>query len=193
MRVMAVTKMVSIERILPILQEKNITLIGESRWQEAKLKLPQLPKHIEKHFIGHLQSNKAKEVVAAFDCVETVDSLKLAQALNQAAGQCKKVLAIFVQVNISRDPAKYGFLPEQLDAVVPELRILPHLQLDGLMTITAQQPEALVRADFKAMKQLQEKFQLRELSMGMSSDWEVAAAEGATIVRLGSALFGPRI
>lgn len=189
---MAVTKTVPLERIVTILQEKNITLIGESRWQEAKEKLPQLPADIEKHFIGHLQTNKAAEVTGAFDCIESVDSVKLAKAINDVANQTKKIMPIFLQVNISRDPAKHGFMPEELTEVIPLIQTLPHVRLDGLMTITARADEDQVRADFRKMKQLQQQFHLTELSMGMSNGWQIAAAEGATIVRLGSALFGSR-
>lgn len=192
MRIMAVTKNVLLERILTVLQEENINLIGESRWQEAKEKLPRLPTAIEKHFIGHLQTNKVGEVTRAFDCIESVDSVKLAKAVNDAASQAKKTMPIFLQVNISRDPAKHGFMPEGLGQAISLIRALPHVSLDGLMTITARAAAAQVRADFRKMKQLQQQFQLAELSMGMSSDWQIAAEEGATIVRLGSALFGPR-
>lgn len=190
---MAVTKTVPIERILPVLAEKNITLIGESRWQEAKDKLPFLPVGIEKHFIGHLQTNKVKEVVAAFDAIETMDRDKVLLAVALEAQKQGKVLPIFLQVNVSNDPAKFGFQLAELDTAVSKVSSLPSLQLVGLMTITAQESKTAVRADFKTMKQLQAKFKLPELSMGMSSDWQIAAEEGATIVRLGSALFGKRI
>ncbi len=192
-RIMAVTKHHSMSQILPIISQKNITLIGESRWQEAKEKLPLFPAGIEKHFIGHLQSNKAKEVVAAFDAVESVDSLKLAEALNQTAQLYGKVLPIFLQVNISNDPAKYGFIPEALPDAVAAIQRMLSLRLVGLMTITAKQSDEDTRQDFKRMKQLQLQFSLPELSMGMSSDWQIAIEEGATIVRLGTALFGERL
>ncbi|EKD76262.1 MAG: hypothetical protein ACD_43C00171G0001 [uncultured bacterium] len=190
---MAVTKTVSIERILKVLQEQSITLIGESRWQEAKEKIAHLPSGIEKHFIGHLQTNKAAEVVAAFDCIETVDSIKLARVINHAAAALNKTMPIFLQVNISDDQAKYGFVPKELEQVVATVKAMPNIRLDGFMTITAQQDKEITRSDFTCMKILQQKFDLKELSMGMSADWKIAAAEGATIVRLGTALFGARI
>lgn len=187
-RIMAVTKNVSVERILPILSARSITLIGENRWQEAKAKLPQLPATIEKHFIGHLQTNKVREVTEAFDCIETVDSVRLAKAID-AVG---KVLPIMLQVNVSGDPAKYGFHPSELAGVIDQIKRLKHVRLAGLMTITARQSLEQTRQDFKIMKLLQQQFDLEQLSMGMSADWEIAIEEGATIVRLGSALFGER-
>lgn len=190
---MAVTKTVPIERILPVLAEQKITLIGESRWQEAKDKLAQYPVGIEKHFIGHLQTNKVKEVVTAFDAIETIDSDRLLLAMAVEAQKQGKVLPIFLQVNVSNDPAKHGFLPEELTAVIEQLKQFEQLELLGLMTITAQQSKEKTRQDFKTMKKLQTRFGLKELSMGMSADWEIAAEEGATIVRLGSALFGQRL
>jgi pyridoxal phosphate enzyme (YggS family) len=192
MRIMAVTKTIPVERILPILRERGITLVGESRWQEAKTKLPLLPADVEKHFIGHLQTNKAAEVVQAFDCIETVDSVKLAEAISTAAKHSKKIMSIFLQVNISNDPAKHGFTVTTLDGAVSTVRALSHVRLDGLMTITAKQSKAATRSDFRTMKTLQQQFSLPELSMGMSADWKIAEAEGSTIVRLGTALFGRR-
>ncbi len=190
---MAVTKTVPIEKILPVLAEQKITLIGESRWQEAKDKLPHLPASIEKHFIGHLQSNKAKEVVAAFDAIETIDSERLLLIVATEAHRQGKVMPIFLQVNVSGDPAKFGFSPDrQLAEAISKARTLPSIKLVGLMTITAKESEAAVRADYKFIKQLQQQYELTELSMGMSGDWQIAAEEGATIVRLGQALFGER-
>lgn len=189
---MAVTKGVPTERILPVLQQRHITLIGESRWQEAQTKLPLLPAGIEKHFIGHLQRNKAAEVVRAFDCIETIDSLPLARAVNQAAIKLNKTMPIFLQANISQDAAKHGFLPNQLATVIEQLEQFQHLELLGLMTITARQSLEQTRTDFRTLKQLQQQCGLPELSMGMSNDWQIAVEEGATIVRLGTALFGAR-
>ena len=186
---MAVTKTVPVERILRVLGEHNIQLIGENRWQEAKSKLPSLPPGTEKHFIGHLQTNKVKEVVEAFDCIETVDSLKLAKAINAI----NKPADVFLQVNVSQDPAKHGFLPNELEAALSQIQLLKNLNVTGLMTITAKQTKDQTRQDFRMMKQLQTKLGLQELSMGMSDDWQIAVEEGATIVRLGSALFGQRI
>lgn len=192
MRIMAVTKTVPIERILPVLADQHISLIGESRWQEAKDKVLLLPPGIEKHFIGHLQTNKVKDVVAAFDAIETIDSAKLLQTVSTVASEQGKTTLIFLQVNISNDPAKYGFKLEDLEEAVTLARSLPGIGLVGLMTITAKQSPEQTRANFRQMKQLQLQYQLPELSMGMSDDWKIAEEEGATIVRLGTALFGER-
>ena len=191
-RVLAVTKNIPIEHILPVLRGQNINLIGESRWQEAKEKLQLLPTGVEKHFIGHLQTNKVPEVVEHFDYIESVDSLSLAKAVAIAAAKIGKTMPIFLQVNISHDPAKYGFLPEQLQSTVEQIEQFEHLELVGLMAITAKQDKKKTRHDFAEMKKLQIQFGLRELSMGMSDDWQIAVEEGATIVRLGTALFGER-
>lgn len=188
--IMAVTKGVSVNKILPILKKESITLIGESRWQEAKEKIHLLPKNIEKHFIGHLQTNKAQEVTEHFDCIESVDSLKLAKAINTAAVKQNKIMPIFLQVNISNDVHKYGISVSEINSVVHSITELNHLKLTGLMTITADdQSSEKTRSDFRSMKQLQQKYALPELSMGMSNDWKIAIEEGATIVRLGRALF----
>lgn len=189
---MAVTKNVPIERILPVLQERKIDLIGESRWQEAKEKLPLLPKNVETHFIGHLQTNKVTEVVQAFDCIETIDSLKLAGVVDEAGTELNKIIPIFLQINISNDPAKHGFSAEHLVSIIEQVEQFGYLELVGLMAITAKQDEKKTRHDFAEMKKLQIQFGLRELSMGMSDDWQIAVEEGATIVRLGTALFGDR-
>lgn len=197
-RIMAVTKTVPAERIIPVLEQYRITLIGESRWQEARTKLPLLPRtigeqRIEKHFVGHLQTNKVKEVVATFDAVESIDSQKLLLAVaHEADRQRRFPFHIFLQVNISRDQDKFGFLPEQVAAAVVQARSLPQLQLDGFMAITARESPEAVRANYKKMKQLQQQYDVRELSIGMSDDWPIAVAEGATIIRLGRALFGVR-
>lgn len=191
-RIMAVTKDISVNRILPVLTEYHITLIGENRWQEAKEKLPQIPSNIEKHFIGHLQTNKVKEVVAAFDAIESIDSEKLLCDVAQEAKRQHKHLPIFLQVNISGDPKKFGYAANKLADAIRTARTFPSIELVGLVTITAQQSPEETRRDFRQMKILQTQFNLRELSMGMSDDWKIAIEEGATIIRLGRALFGER-
>lgn len=188
-KVLLVTKNHSVSEILTVLQTYSIFIIGESRWQEAKAKLPLLPSTVEKHFIGHLQRNKATEVVGSFDCIETVDSLTLAKAIELASAAINKTMPVFLQVNISNDPAKYGFSPQELPGVIIACQQYPHIQVTGLMTITAKQPVEQIRQDFHLMKQLQVRFGLAQLSMGMSADWQLAVAEGATIIRLGRALF----
>lgn len=186
---MAVMKQRSVAEILKVLERYHITLVGENRIQEAQQHLPLLPLGVEKHFIGHLQTNKVKTAVALFDCIETIDSLKLAGAVNSAAVELGKRISMFLQVNISNDPAKYGFLPKELVTVIEQLEQFKQLELMGLMTITAQQDPGKTRIDFRRMKALQTQFGMRELSMGMSDDWQIAVEEGATIIRLGRVLF----
>ncbi|MDP3971034.1 MAG: YggS family pyridoxal phosphate-dependent enzyme [bacterium] len=188
-RLMAVVKNRAMTDVKSALNKYGIDLIGESRWQEAKDRIHLYPESIEKHFIGHLQTNKVVDVVAVFDCVETVDSLKLAEKINQAAINANKVISIYIQINISEDNNKYGFTYEESIRIFPELKKLSNITIDGIMTITAQQKIAQTRVHFKQMKELQEKLQVRELSMGMSTDWKVAIEEGATIVRVGRDLF----
>lgn len=188
-RLMAVTKNHNIQEILLVLQKYNITLIGESRWQEAKEKLEQLPVGIEKHFIGHVQSNKIKEIMVNFDVIESVDSLKLAQSIDRVAKLINKIMVIFLQVNISHDPNKFGFKPEELDKVVVEVHKLNNISVQGLMAITAKQSSEQTRQDFKQLQQLQQFYHFEHLSMGMSDDWQIAVEEGATIIRVGRLLF----
>jgi pyridoxal phosphate enzyme (YggS family) len=188
-KLMAVTKGHSIEEILPVLEQFKPAIIGESRWQEAKTKLQYLPQGIEKHFIGHLQTNKVSEAIAAFEVIESVDSEKLLLALDTAGKNQQKVVSIFLQVNISHDPAKFGFQATALKQVIARSINLSNISIKGLMAITAKQSLEATRIDFKQLKQLQLNYHLPELSMGMSTDWEVAVEEGATIIRVGRGLF----
>lgn len=176
-------------------------LFGENRVQEAAAKVEDLPRQvrraIELHMIGHLQSNKAKTAASLFDLVQTVDSLHLARALARGAEAAGRRLPVLVQVNVSSDPAKAGFSVEALVAAQGQLLALEQLEVRGLMTIgpAVQAPEAS-RPTFAALRELRRRLAgdwppgaLAELSMGMSADFEVAIEEGATIVRVGTALF----
>ena len=188
-QVMAVTKGRTLEEIKLVLEHHNVKLIGESRWQEAKTKLPHLPKEIAKHFIGHVQTNKLKEIMANFDCIESVDSIKLLEKIDALAEALHVKYPIFLQINISSDPNKYGFTVDELPKIVEQCQKMFHVELLGLMAITAKQTIDQSRKDFKQLKQLQQTYQLKELSMGMSTDYNVAIEEGATIIRIGKALF----
>lgn len=188
-RLMAVTKGRTVAEILSIVKNYKINLIGESRWQEAQAKLAYLPSNIEKHFIGHLQTNKAREVVQYFDCIESVDSVRLAQVINAEAGKINKAMPIFLQVNISHDPKKFGIPLKDVASVSEQLKQFEHISLEGFMAITAyNQTQKQTRQDFAKMRILQQHHNLPELSMGMSDNWQIAVEEGATIVRLGRAL-----
>lgn len=188
-KLMAVTKGHTVEEIQAILERYPIALIGENRWQEAKNKLNQLPSTIPKHFIGHVQTNKIKEIITNFECIESVDSTRLLEIIDKSVEILHKKYPIFLQVNISNDPGKHGFKIDELDTAVTQCQKMFHVELLGLMTITARQNMEDTRRDFKLMKKLQNKYQLSELSMGMSNDWDIAIEEGATIIRIGKALF----
>jgi len=176
----------------------GIQHIGENYVQEAARKREVLVESALWHMIGRLQANKATKAAVLFDWVQTVDSLRLAQRLEAAASRAGKRLPVLIQVNIGREPQKAGVLPEEVEPLAQALRELPHLELRGLMAIPPppERPEDS-RPYFRAMRKLFEElraegFPLDTLSMGMSADWEVAVEEGATMIRLGTALFGPR-
>ena len=152
------------------------------------------------HLVGHLQANKARTRARGASVIESVDSLELAQRLDRLLeGGVGAARSVYLQVNVDDDPAKAGFAPEALRAVLPEIAGLPHLRLAGLMTVgrLAATPEA-ARPTFVALRRLSEALRAREprlgpgLSMGMTDDFEVAVEEGATIVRVGRAIFGER-
>jgi len=179
----------------------GIRHVGENYVQEAERKRPLVPEPASWHMIGRLQRNKARRALQVFDWLETLDSLPLAQRLERLLSQQDKKLPVLVQVNIGREPQKAGVAPEDVPEFVREVASLPHLEVRGLMAIPPipQRPEDS-RPYFREMKRLfdglaAEKIPgvaMEVLSMGMSADWEVAVEEGATLIRLGTALFGPR-
>ena len=179
------------------------TLFGENYLQEATAKIPLCPQNAHWHFIGHLQSNKARQAVEHFECIETVDSLKLVKALDKYAQMMQKPLSIFIQVNIGKEPQKSGIMPEDL---LPFLRLVgteTNLKPHGLMTMPPYDPDPeRSRPFFRQLREIFESARRQqlfadesqaELSMGMSGDFPVAIEEGATIIRVGTALFGQRI
>jgi pyridoxal phosphate enzyme (YggS family) len=173
-------------------------LFGENYLQEARGKVEALGEAASWHFIGHLQSNKAKAAVELFELTHGVDRLKLAQALNAAAAQMGKVQKILMQINLAGEASKSGASPEAAPQLLRQIGQLPHLRVLGLMTMPPfLEPEA-VRPYFRALRELRDRLQdlsgqpLPELSMGMSGDFEVAIEEGATLVRVGTAIFGSR-
>ncbi len=166
---------------------------GENRVQEAQAKYSELSDIRSKltlHFIGHLQTNKVRDAVKTVDIIQSVDSLRLANMLNESAGKKSTVL---VQVNIAEEETKYGFPIENLDANIKVVTALPNLEVLGLMTIgpAVDDPEK-VRPVFRKLRELNEHFGFKELSMGMTDDFEVAVEEGATMIRIGRAIFGER-
>ncbi len=163
---------------------------GENRVQEAEEKFPRLPPDATGHLIGPIQSNKASRAVKVASVVETVDSEDLARRLDRAAAASEKRLAVFVQVRLGGEATKSGVEPAGAAALVETVRALPALDLRGLMTIP---PPGETRPHFAALRKLGETLGLSELSMGMSGDFEAAVEEGATFVRVGSAIFGARL
>jgi hypothetical protein len=177
----------------------GLDLFGENRVQEAKAKISQCPGHLRWHMIGHLQSNKCRDAVSLFSMIQSVDSLPLAEEINKWAGHFAKTMPVLLEINVAGESSKFGCSPEKLPALLPLLNSLPKLEIHGLMTIApfAADPEK-ARPVFRRLRQLQGECQqilgapLPHLSMGMTGDFEVAIEEGATIIRLGTALFGPR-
>jgi hypothetical protein len=151
--------------------------------------------------VGHLQSNKARRALDLFDCVDSLDSLHLAEKLDKAAAEKGNRLSVLIQVHLGEEPSKHGVEPEQLAALAEQVAALANLRLEGLMTIPPfLEPAEEVRPYFRKLRELAEELDrrrlpgvsMRRLSMGMSHDFEVATEEGATEVRLGTILFGPR-
>lgn len=174
-------------------------VFGENRVQEAKAKIPLCPERACWHMIGHLQSNKARDAVSLFSMVQGVDSLHLAEELEKWAARQAKTLPILLEVNIAGESSKFGYRPEAVLGDLSRLNELRHLELHGLMTIAPYTTDAnKVRPVFRKLREMKTECEqmlgapLQHLSMGMSGDFPVALEEGATMVRIGTALFGPR-
>lgn len=197
-RLMLVTKTVPAE-IIRLALEAGETLIGENRIQEALPKYEALENFaVERHFIGTLQTNKIKDALRFADVVQSVDRLKLAEKLNEALEKEGRVLPVYLEVNVSGEASKQGVALADAAALARQIAAFPALNLSGLMTIGALTDDvATIRRGFAALRELQaclrdEGFPTNELSMGMSGDMELAIAEGATMVRIGTAIFGAR-
>jgi len=167
--------------------------------QEAKTKISLCPNRLRWQMIGHLQSNKCRDAVYFFSMIQSVDSLPLAIELNKCAGQLARTIPVLLEVNIAGESSKFGCRPENLPELLRQVNALPKLEVHGLMTIApyATDPEK-VRPIFRRARELKSECEdllgapLPQLSMGMTGDFEVAIEEGASIIRLGTALFGPR-
>jgi PLP dependent protein len=177
----------------------GLRLFGENRVQEARMKIGQCPGKLRWHMIGHLQSNKCRDAVHFFECIQSVDSLALAEEINKWADRAAKTLPIFLEVNVAGESSKFGYSPERLLAEVVQVNALRRLELQGLMTIAPWTPDPeKARPVFRRLRDLKNQCEqtlgapLTHLSMGMSGDYEVAIEEGATLLRLGTALFGAR-
>lgn len=177
----------------------GLAAVGENRVQEAIDKQAQTTAPVRWELIGHLQSNKAKLAVTHFGRIQSIDSEKLLNVLDRAAGELGRRLPILLQVNAGHDPAKFGADPADAPRLLDLALAKPHLQVDGLMTIAPLSADpAVAHRTFANLRAIRDQLAgrtgapLRELSMGMSGDLDVAIAEGSTLVRVGSALYGPR-
>ncbi len=199
-RLVAVTKVTPVAAILEAI-EAGITAIGENRVQEALSKFPEVGRGVEWHLVGHLQSNKAARAVELFDLIHSVDSLKIARALSRNAAECGRDVNILIQVNTSGEETKFGIPPQDAVPLVEDISRLSGIHVKGLMTIGPFRPDPEeARPSFHTVRKLAEKItslgiegvDMRWLSMGMSGDFEVAIEEGANLIRVGTAMFGPR-
>jgi pyridoxal phosphate enzyme (YggS family) len=182
--------------------EAGVKIIGENYVQEAAGVFTAVGRRARWHFIGHLQTNKVKKAVGLFDLVETVDSIALGREIDKRSAAAAKTMDVLVEVNSGREPQKAGVLPEEAEPLVRSLAALPHLRVLGLMTMGPFEgdPEDS-RPYFKETRRVWEELralavpgaEMRHLSMGMTNSWRVAVEEGATMVRIGTAIFGPRI
>jgi len=193
----AVSKTVEVARIKEAI-EAGVSILGENYVQEAQGKIEAIGRPVSWHFIGHLQSNKARYAVRLFDVVHSTDSIPLAEELNRRAEQEDRVIKVMIEVNLSKEATKFGTDEERVSNLAKRIQELPHLSLEGLMTMPPyfDSPE-MSRPYYTALRELKERMgkeaiPMQALSMGMSNDFEIAIQEGATYVRIGTAIFGPR-
>lgn len=202
-RLIAVSKTLLVEAIMEAYNAGQ-RLFGENRPQELLQKAAQLPNDIEWHFIGHLQTNKVKIIIAKVHLIHAVDSERLLKEIEKEAAKQGMVVSCLLQVHIAQEETKFGFSPEELQAFLHSgiLSAVPHVKIAGLMAMASfTENHEQVRNEFRLLKQLFEQVKatyfscdnnFRELSMGMTSDYPIAIDEGATLVRIGTAIFGPR-
>jgi pyridoxal phosphate enzyme (YggS family) len=194
----AITKTHAAEKVHEAIQAGQ-SLFGESRVQEARAKIPELPSAIRWHFVGHLQKNKIRHALPLFEMIHSADSLALAQEVNRIAEEEGMHPRVLLEINVAGEGSKFGFTPDQLHEQMEELLALPRLSILGLMTIPplSEEPEAS-RKYFVQLRELRDRLQTEfrvdfaQLSMGMTQDYAVAVEEGATLVRVGTAIFGER-
>ena len=196
-KLVAVSKTVEVARIMEAI-EAGVSILGENYVQEAQKKIEEIRRPVSWHFIGHLQSNKARYAARLFDVVHSLDSIGLAEELNRRAEQEDRVIRVMMEVNLSREATKFGTDEERVLNLARKIQTLNALSLEGLMTVPPyfDSPE-MSRPYYIALRELKERMikegtPMKELSMGMSNDFEIAIEEGATYVRVGTAIFGPR-
>mgnify|MGYP005840178677 FL=1 len=206
-KLIAVTKTVDIDTIKDAI-DAGLRIFGENRVQEASKKISNLkslfsdlPSQIEWHLIGHLQRNKARYAVQLFDLIHSIDSISLAEELDKQAKRMNKIQKILMQVKLSEEETKQGILEEELFPLILRVKDLGNLRLEGLMTMPPYLDDPqMIRPYFTRLREIRDRinslgilsYPLQELSMGMSHDFEVAIEEGATMVRIGTAIFGTR-
>jgi PLP dependent protein len=191
-KIIGASKAVSIDRIREV-YDAGLHCFGENRIQEAVPKIQALPDDIEWHFIGHLQTNKTRDAVRYFSWIQSVDSERLLRAIEKEAAKEQKRMLLLIEINLGGEETKHGTDPAQLDQILTVAKNLEWCKIRGLMAIPPffDNPGD-VRPYFRRLRQLADEHQLQELSMGMSHDYIVAIEEGATMVRIGTALFGQR-
>lgn len=197
-RLIAISKTRSADEIEQVLKA-GATDVGENKVQEAQEKRPQVEREAQWHFVGHLQKNKAKAAVDTFELIHSVHSASLGKRLDRLAGSAGKTQRALIQVDLAGERTKFGLPSEQLESALEELGECEHLSVEGLMVLPPHLEDPNdVRPYFRRLRELGERaaaaglLEGKELSMGMSHDFEVAIEEGATFVRIGTALFGPR-
>jgi PLP dependent protein len=187
-KLIAVTKSASIDEIIELIN-LGINIIAESRVKRAKEIFEKLPKNIEKHMIGHLQTNKVKSAVEIFDVIQSVDSLKLVKEIDKKAFEIGKVIDIMIQLNISKEEQKFGFNIDNIYENYNKMLTFTNIKVIGLMAMAPFIEKEKTRPYFKIAKHVFDKLKLKELSIGMSNDFDIAIQEGATIIRVGRKLF----
>lgn len=199
-KLVAATKTVPVEKIREAIAA-GVSIIGENRVQEAEKKISELKdKNVEWHMIGYLQKNKVNKALNLFKMIQSVSSLALAEKINNSCQRINQKMPCLLEINIGRESTKAGFLEEELWENLENLANLPYLEIKGLMAIPPFLEPEEVRPYFNRLREIKEKINqmkipglnLTELSMGMSQDFEVAIEEGATMIRLGTAIFGSR-
>ncbi len=199
-KLIAVTKTISTERIEEAIKA-GVSIIGENRIQEAMIKHSKIKLPVTWHLIGHLQRNKVNKALEITEFIHSIDSIRLAEAISKRALTLNKIINILLEVNTSGEESKFGFVPDKVRKILPELAQLKGIKICGLMTIGAFLPDPEdVRPCFILLRKLNEELkklniegvELEHLSMGMSNDFEIAIEEGATLVRVGTAIFGIR-
>jgi PLP dependent protein len=196
-QLVAITKTIPVAHIQEAINA-GIKIVGENRVQEASEKYTDIRAVVSWHLVGHLQSNKVKRALEIFEVIESVDSIHLADEIDYRAGQMQRVVQVFMEVNTSGEKSKYGVQPEDARMLAQKISLHKNIRLSGLMTVGAflQDPEE-VRPCFIMLREIRDELQksgltVPHLSMGMSNDFEPAIEEGATLIRIGRALFGER-